>query len=184
MLASSLQSALLNSTTIENLDRHTKVWTLAILISRPMDAFGPNSESQWAPTFPIVSYPGKQVASSPPQQLSGSDTQQPPRREFAILHTRPGENPFDLDSPLANLKEVMGYKVLDWFLPLKHSPCANHSSRESTFPFGPVVQRLKREAGLERRGRDREPRTLDERRSHQTETGKRRSTRASSTPMK
>jgi palmitoyltransferase len=42
----------------------------------------------------------------------------------------------------------MGYSIIDWLLPLKHSPCADHSSSESAFALGPVVTRLKQEAGL------------------------------------
>jgi palmitoyltransferase len=42
----------------------------------------------------------------------------------------------------------MGYSISDWLLPLKHSPCADHSSSESAFALGPVVTRLKQEAGL------------------------------------
>jgi hypothetical protein len=34
---------------------------------------------------------------------------------FAILHTLPGENPFDLGSPLKNLQQVMGYTVFDCY---------------------------------------------------------------------
>jgi palmitoyltransferase len=43
---------------------------------------------------------------------------------------------------------VMGHNMIDWFLPLKQSPCADHSGQESAFALGPVVTRLKQEAGL------------------------------------
>lgn len=68
---------------------------------------------------------------------------------FAILQTLPGENPFDLGSPLKNIQQVMGFSLLEWLLPIKQSPCADHSSNESAFALGPVVTRLKKEAGLE-----------------------------------
>jgi palmitoyltransferase len=42
----------------------------------------------------------------------------------------------------------MGHSIGDWLLPLKQSPCADHSSSESAFALGPVVTRLKQEAGL------------------------------------
>jgi palmitoyltransferase len=143
MLGSSLQLAWLNLSTIENLNHRTKVWTLAILIPRP-DEF--DRVQQGMPLrFPRVSYPDI-------YSRSGSDTSGNaaviPRREFAILHTKPGENPFDIGSGLANLREVMGYSVLDWLLPIKHSPCADHSGRECAFALGPVVQRLREEAGI------------------------------------
>lgn len=141
MLGSSLQFSWLNSSTIENLNRRSKVWTLAILIPRPQDFYA--ARSGVPPMFPTVTYP--EVGPD------GSDTAPPdtPRREFAILHTRPGENPFDLGSGYANLCEVMGYSVFDWFVPLRHSPCADHSGQESAFALGPVVQKLRREAGIE-----------------------------------
>ncbi|PGH27814.1 hypothetical protein AJ80_00602 [Polytolypa hystricis UAMH7299] len=130
MLLSSLHITWHNSSTIENLDRHTKVWMLAILIPRLEDLPRPAS-------FPIVSFP--------PLSTTQSSI---PRRHFAILHTKPGESPFDLGSPLANLKEVLGYSIVDWLLPLKHSPCTDHSHQEGAFRVGPVVERLRREAGL------------------------------------
>ena len=140
MLGSSLQLSWLNSSTIENLNRHTKVWTLAILIPRPQDFYA--ARSGLPPMFPTVTYPetgSEQSETAPPNT---------PRREFAILHTRPGENPWDLGSRFANLCEVMGYSIFDWFVPLRHSPCADHSGQESAFALGPVVQRLRREAGI------------------------------------
>ncbi|KAM5502521.1 Palmitoyltransferase pfa5 [Microsporum canis] len=138
MLISSLQIALCNSSTIESLDWNTKVWTLAILIPRPLDL--DNLPEGSRPSFPIVSYP---ASTSQP-----SDENSLPRRQFAVLHTRPGENPFDLGDPFVNLKEVMGHNMLDWILPIKHSPCASHDRQDSMYPLGPVVQRMKREAGL------------------------------------
>ena len=42
----------------------------------------------------------------------------------------------------------MGKTVLEWFFPIRHSPCADHTSQESEFAFGPVVQRLREEAGI------------------------------------
>ncbi|KAL1958707.1 hypothetical protein VTO42DRAFT_4050 [Malbranchea cinnamomea] len=143
MLGSSLHLALTNLTTIESLNRG-KVWSLAVLIPRPNDFY--RSKPPGTVPFITVSYPEDQISSEarPPQTA----TFVTPRRVFAILHTQPGENPFDLGNPLDNLREVMGYSVLDWFLPLKYSPCADHHRQESAYVMGPVVQRLKREAGL------------------------------------
>ncbi|GBF66145.1 palmitoyltransferase [Trichophyton mentagrophytes] len=137
MLISSLQMALRNSSTIESLDWGSKVWTLAILIPRPLDLDNIPRESR--PPFPIVCYPVSASQSGSPYTSC---------RQFAILHTRPGENPFDLGDPFANLGEVMGHSVLDWILPVKHSPCASHNRQDSMYALGPVVQRMKKEAGL------------------------------------
>ncbi|KAJ5794928.1 hypothetical protein N7457_001527 [Penicillium paradoxum] len=145
MTLSSIQMAIFNITTIENLNRRTAVWTLAIRIPEYLLERLWAPESPWAPTFRMVSYP-TQTPSSPtqPQSIHPSPDE---RHVFAILHTLPGENPFDLGS-FKNLQQVMGYSVLDWLLPIKQSPCADHRSMDSHFALGPVVTRLKQEAGL------------------------------------
>ncbi|KAJ5665502.1 Palmitoyltransferase pfa5 [Penicillium maclennaniae] len=145
MTLSSIQLAMLNITTIENLSRHSVVWTLASTCS---DAFG-HPTLPGPPTFRMISYPLEPL--EPPEPLTPTQPPSSPSAErhvFAILHTQPGENPFDLGSKLKNLQQVMGYSITDWLLPLKHSPCADHSSPESAFALGPVVTRLKQEAGL------------------------------------
>ncbi|OQE19415.1 hypothetical protein PENSTE_c015G04220 [Penicillium steckii] len=134
MSLTSLQLAALNLTTIENLNRQSVVWTLAIRIPEHVSAqlFSPGSPL--APTFHTVSLP---------LELPIAE-----RHVFAILHTQPGENPFSLGSPFKNLQQIMGYSITDWLLPIKQSPCADHSSQESDFALGPVVTRLKQEAGF------------------------------------
>ncbi|KAK2786752.1 palmitoyltransferase pfa5 [Emmonsiellopsis sp. PD_33] len=144
MLGSSIRFACMNSTTIQDLDRRTKVWTLAVLIPPSTCAAIINPDSQWATTLRIISFGGS--SNEPPSSHIDTSRQ---RRDFAILHTKPGENPWDLGSSLENFKQVMGHSFLDWFSPLKLSPCTDHSSQESAYLLGPVVQRLKREAGLE-----------------------------------
>ncbi|KAL4925781.1 DHHC family palmitoyltransferase [Aspergillus undulatus] len=168
MTMSSLQLAAMNLTTIENLNRRSVVWTLAI---RVPNHFLPRLQpgSRWAPTFRTITYPLPAIPPPPPPPMSthpsgpgaeqGSQPPPPPpppqtnppteQHVFAILQTLPGENPFDLGSPLKNVKQVLGHSVIDWFLPLKRSPCGDHSSAESEFAMGPVVSRLKKEAGLD-----------------------------------
>ncbi|OJJ48355.1 hypothetical protein ASPZODRAFT_130357 [Penicilliopsis zonata CBS 506.65] len=150
MTLSSLQLALQNLSTIEHIDHRATIWTLAI---RVPDHLLNATESQWAPTFRTITYPLQSL--SPPAEAEPGpgpgqqeDSLKPDaeRRVFAILQTRQGENPFDLGSPLKNLQQVMGYSVLDWLLPLRESPCTDHSSEESAFALGPVVSRLKQEA--------------------------------------
>lgn len=132
MSGSSLQFLILNTTTIENLSRHSKVWQLAIHIASP-----PSSPS--AIGFSTISFP----------LTSATPAQQPvnPPKTFAILHSIPGENPWDL-GPMENVKSVMGEHVYDWILPLKHSPCSNHNRSDSQFALGSVVERMRIEAGL------------------------------------
>lgn len=151
MSAVTLRLAMLNLTTIENLTRGTKIWTLAILVP-PSRGSNFNTEGGMTPKFPTVSY------SLLPASASSNAQNQDSARErvFAILET--DQNPFDLGSPLRNLQQVLGYTVCDWLLPIKLSPCTDHSNPESVYALGPVVQRLKQEAGLEAPTRsDREP---------------------------
>ncbi|KAF7592634.1 palmitoyltransferase pfa5 [Aspergillus hancockii] len=148
MSLSSMQLAMYNLTTIENLNRRSAVWTLAIRVPNHMLA-KLNPESRWAPTFRTITYP---LPPMPPNSEAAAEPQQNQstweQHVFAILQTLPGENPFDLGTPFKNLQQVLGYSILDWLLPLKQSPCADHSSLESAFALGPVVKRLKAEAGL------------------------------------
>lgn len=136
MTGSSVQFAIINSTTIENLSRKTIVWTLAVYIPRaPPISSG----------FRTISFSNIQnIASSPvnPNQDPSNGI-----RTFAILHTKPGENPFDL-GPLGNFKSVMGNHWYDWILPLRYSPCCDHDRRDGQFAIGPVVDRLRKEAGI------------------------------------
>ncbi|KAL3468634.1 DHHC palmitoyltransferase-domain-containing protein [Aspergillus heterothallicus] len=161
-LVISLQLAAKNLTTIENLSRRSVVWTLAIRVpNHVLSRLQPGS--RWAPTFRTLTYPLPQIPPPPlmPSQPGSGEGHPPPppptvsplqtngeQHVFAILQTLPGENPFDLGSPLKNLRQVLGHSVFDWFVPLKHAPCGDHGGLESEFELGPVVARLKREAGL------------------------------------
>ncbi|KAA8647120.1 DHHC family palmitoyltransferase [Aspergillus tanneri] len=149
MTLSSLQLAMFNLTTIENINRRSAVWTLAIRVpNHILKKLHP--QSQWAPTFPTITYPLPPVPLRP-EAAARYQSYQPAeeRHVFAILQTQPGENPFDLGSPIRNIQQVLGFSLLDWLLPLKHSPCADHNSQESAYAVGPVVSRLKQDAGLE-----------------------------------
>lgn len=136
MTGSSLQFALVNTTTIENLSRRTIVWTLAVHMPRPPET---------STGFRTVSFSTAALATDSDaragEQASGAI------KTFAILHTKPGENPFDL-GPYQNLKTVMGDHWYDWLLPISHSPCCNHDRRDGQFAMGPVVQRMRAEAGI------------------------------------
>ncbi|KAL5042707.1 Palmitoyltransferase pfa5 [Aspergillus fruticulosus] len=164
MTLSSLQLAAFNLTTIENLNRRSAVWTLAIRVPNHMiSRIQPGT--RWAPTFRTITYPLPPIPPLLPamstQPAAGEGGNPPPlppvppadpsaeQHVFAILQTLPGENPFALGSPLKNLQQVLGHTIIDWLLPVKRSPCADHSSAESEFAMGPVAIRLKKEAGLE-----------------------------------
>ncbi|KAL9036365.1 MAG: hypothetical protein Q9214_006167 [Letrouitia sp. 1 TL-2023] len=137
MAGSSLQFATLNTTTIENLSRKSKVWQLAIHIPNP-----PGGD--FSLPYRVVTYDANgQVISNP----NGQQPLAPSSRTFAILHSKPGENPWDL-GPLRNFKSVMGERWYQWFLPLKQSPCTNHDRGDCQYETGSVVDRMRREVGL------------------------------------
>lgn len=136
MTGSSLQFALINTTTIENLSRKTIVWTLAIHMPRLPET------STGFRTISFSTTEAVEVSDVPAEgQVSGAI------KTFAILHTKPGENPFDL-GPYQNFKTVMGDHWYDWLLPIRCSPCCNHDRIDGQFAMGPVVQRMRAEAGI------------------------------------
>lgn len=172
MSGTSLQLASINSTTIENINRKDKVWMVAVYLSpQQYENMRSRTNDQRALTFPTVTFP----THSPPKSADNStapssevESRHEPvhseestggtdnvnnsntknMRMFAILRTQPGENPFDLGDPIKNLQQVMGHTLWDWLLPIRVAPCVDHSSTVSAYPMGPVVDRLKREAGI------------------------------------
>lgn len=130
----SLYFVFLNTTTVENLSRTIKVHTFAVHTSHPLPL-------QTVAPFQTITYP-----LVPASQEHRRDNL-PASRNFVILHTQPGENPWDLGL-WRNFKSVMGDHPLDWLLPLRYSPICDHNNEESEFPLGPVMQRLKEEADL------------------------------------
>lgn len=136
MTGSSVQFALINTTTIENLSRRTKVWTLAVYMPKP-----PESSTG----FRTVSF--STATSTTGSNAPATEQATGAVKTFAILHTKPGENPFDV-GPYQNFKAVMGDHWYDWLLPIRRSPCCNHDRRDGQFAMGPVVQRMRAEAGI------------------------------------
>ncbi|KAK0877848.1 Palmitoyltransferase pfa5 [Friedmanniomyces endolithicus] len=72
----------------------------------------------------------------------------PQPRTFAILETPPGMNPWDLGSTSRNLTAVFGTKLHHWVLPVRHSPCCDHSSDVSFYPLGPQFEDFLEDVGL------------------------------------
>lgn len=92
-------------------------------------------------TREIIPSPTSRPQNSRIENVSSRDLKA--TRTFAILKTEPGVNPWDLGSPLENLKVVMGNRIIDWFLPTS-SPCSNHDNPESQFQLGPAVYKLRK----------------------------------------
>ncbi|KAK5170292.1 Palmitoyltransferase pfa5 [Saxophila tyrrhenica] len=82
----------------------------------------------------------------------------PQPRTFAILETLPGMNVWDLGSAYRNFKAAFGDSPHDWLLPIRHSPCCDHTSLISQYPLGPDFEELLIEAGLVARPKHFHPR--------------------------
>ena len=99
MFGVSLESALLNITQVENIDRKTKVRWFAVYLPEGVSLLDLREPSKV--TYRTITFDGT--------------------RTFAILKTNPGENPWDVGH-YTNFQMVMGRTVLQWFNPLQPSP--------------------------------------------------------------
>ena len=159
MTGSSVQLVLLNVTTIENLSRKSIVWDLAVYMPKPPSE---------APAFPTISFGTNQAATA-----VDLDPQHNSIKTYAILHSKLGENPWDLGA-FRNFQSVMGEHWYEWLLPIKRSPCCDHSSEESEYEFGPAVDRMRKEAGLALPEREESSDVEDEKRHRRRNRCKRR----------
>lgn len=154
MLMSSGQFAFINSTTIEHLDRKTKVWNLAVYTNQRV------LQEIHEKNLPVllISYPRppeenlqnlaqSSVGSTSRARDDQTATASTGHRTFAILETAPGANPFDLGY-LDNFTDIMGPTIWDWLLPIKPSPCLKHDDPISLYKLGPVVDELKASTGI------------------------------------
>jgi hypothetical protein len=64
-----------------------------------------------------------------------------PPKHFAILLVPRFCNPWRL-SPMENWKEIMGNRIIDWFLPIRKSPCATHNNPDTYYPLGVQFEML------------------------------------------
>lgn len=153
MAGSTIQLALKNFTTIENLNRTSQVYHLAVHVKTPDSYFHTITYQPSGP--PVIRPPPTPVeeltepASAPSVNASTIlPPDSPNARSYAILRTNPGDNPWDI-GPLANLRSILGDKWHDWLLPFKYSPiCRHRHGDDSEFPFGPLVEELKAAAGI------------------------------------
>lgn len=163
MCLSSTQFAFINSTTIENITRKSRIWYFAIYIP---DHMLPTLQQTDTEEVRFITYPRP-----PNEQLQalqqdnadsglsadvGASSHNPapaeipndvPRRTFGIFSTHAGENPWDIGAS-SNFADIMGHHVWDWLLPIRRSPCTIHTSAEAFYKVGSVVDRLRQEAGL------------------------------------
>ncbi|KAI1163923.1 DHHC palmitoyltransferase-domain-containing protein [Nemania serpens] len=157
MTVTSMRYIFLNMTNVDILSISHKVYHLAVRVPWGTRADG----------FGIIVYPLAKPENSqrdrkrdannprPNRRMAGEQLDAPPAtsrddlatRAFAILKTEPGENPWDL-GPWRNWQSIMGTNPLDWLLPIRHSPCANHENLESLYPMDRILDQLRSRHGL------------------------------------
>jgi palmitoyltransferase len=132
---------------ITNIDllKKRQVYVLAVRIPRNT----PPSPKYRTITYPLAEQPNGYDQNG---QADGSDDPVSSRdrqatKTFAILTTEEDENPWDLGY-WRNFKSVMGGNIVEWLLPIKHSPCCNHNDPQSMYELGPVVSALKKRYGI------------------------------------
>lgn len=137
MAGSTTQLIYRNLSTVDALSHTLKVYQLAIYDPAPpqqpqqgqRQIYSPLVQRVWLPTSPM---------------------QEQQQRCFAIVKTQPGENPWRLGETMDNFKEVLGYSIWDWWLPLKGSPLVNRNNAEGFYRWNDeLLKRLRREAGIE-----------------------------------
>lgn len=159
MTLTSMRYIFLNMTNVDMLSFKSKVYQLAVRVphgTRPTD------------TFTTVTYPLPKLelgingeanrrfvhgAARQPIDSRANARDDLATRTFAILRTESGENPWDLGY-WRNWKSVMGTNFVDWLLPVRRSPCANHESHESFYPMGHVLADVCARHGLSHEGTD------------------------------
>jgi palmitoyltransferase len=147
--AMTLTSARYIFTNITNIDmlKGSQKYQLAIRIPRN----SPPTEKYHTIVYPLArpqSHVAAPTVSSPHDSMSSSSVRDKDAiHTFAIVQTDLGENPWDLGY-WRNWKSVMGNNIVEWLLPIKHSPCCNHESMESDYEYGPLIAELKRRFNL------------------------------------
>ncbi|KAK7432831.1 Palmitoyltransferase pfa5 [Neonectria magnoliae] len=155
--AMTVTSARFIFTNITNIDMLRKSQTFRLAVRLPHDSLPtqryrtityPLSAPAWGQSGVAMNhFHGSSMGTMSP--TSPRDDQA--TRTFAILETEPGENPWDLGW-WRNWRSVMGNSVIEWLLPIWHSPCCNHDSMESDYELGPVLVDLKQRYGIPHEG--------------------------------
>lgn len=141
MTLTSFRYVLINITNIDMM-RRSHTYYLAVRI--PRDA--PPDSAYRTIVYPLPD--GSQNSDDVPLSVARRDRLA--ERKFAILETKTRENPWDLGWK-GNWKSIMGERVIDWFLPLRHSPCCDHDGRtDSDYAVGKLIDTLRERYGVPR----------------------------------
>ncbi|KAH8648397.1 palmitoyltransferase PFA5 [Xylariales sp. PMI_506] len=153
-----------NMTNVDVLGAKSKVYQLAVRIPRGSE----RTDKYHTVTYPLMR-PGEArtdrahgTTTDHVTQSDGAGELQARRvrerddlayRTFAILRTEPGENPWDLGF-WRNWQEVMGTSILDWFLPIRRSPCVDHDDPKSFYQMGSVMRDIRARYGIDEKSTD------------------------------
>ncbi|KAF1960907.1 zf-DHHC-domain-containing protein [Byssothecium circinans] len=73
-------------------------------------------------------------------------------REYVVFQTQPFDHPWDLGNK-ENMRSIMGENVLQWFIPLKMSPCTRHDDPRGEFPWSTAILDMARDWEADNPGR-------------------------------
>lgn len=165
MALTSVRYVLINITNIDVLKR-AQTHHLAVRI--PLDTPpSPNYSTIIYPLQPSTTvWPNGETRNWQP----GSERDRQAKRKFAIVQTEKGENPWNLGFA-RNWRSVMGNSVLEWFFPIRHSPCCDHDAMGSDYPFGKVLDRVRERYDLPPPGPTPEPAGQPKRKQEQQQRG-------------
>ncbi|KAK3996311.1 putative palmitoyltransferase [Cladorrhinum sp. PSN332] len=138
MTCTSMRYACMNLTNVDYVKSKRVVHQLAMRVPRGTPK-GPN--------YGVITYPLPKPENGSANRTPESSRDQLATRTFAIVKTEMGENPWDLGT-YRNWKSIMGDHIVDWFMPLKHSPCASFENNESFYEMGPLCQQLRERFNL------------------------------------
>lgn len=139
-------------TNVDMIGAKSKVYQLAVRVPRG----SPGTDKYHVVNYPLPDGRENSTAASTATQIEMAERRQAQsqdardalaHRTFAILKTEAGENPWDLGFR-ENWKEVMGTSVVDWFLPIRRSPCISHDQTDSFYRMGPLLPKLRERHGL------------------------------------
>ncbi|KAI1324558.1 palmitoyltransferase PFA5 [Xylariaceae sp. FL0255] len=157
MAVTSMNYVLQNLTNVESLANQHKSYKLAVRIARDTrpEKFGvivyplpkPDRRTNKSETTSVGPYENSPATENNDGAAIIQNRDDLATRIFGILVMEKGENPWDLGF-WNNWKSVMGTTPLDWLLPIRKSPCANHESQEAFYPMGHALENLRARYGV------------------------------------
>ena len=125
MFFTTVWNVTINYTTIETIQRGG-VQNIAMQVTR----------STSLPQSPSRRHSTQNITATPPNVIR--EFTRDDGREYIVIQTQPFDHPWDVGN-WENFVTVMGAKPLDWFNPLKMSPCVQHTDVKGEFAWSRFV---------------------------------------------